>query len=338
MVCLSKTVLHFLVGVLSLAYCTVLLAEPPGAEAAKNAEPPGAEAAAEAEPPEAGKFLRVERDARDRPVAMQTAVVRYVSASGERDVVVDLIAAVHVADRSYYEQLNEQFEEYDALLYELVAPEGKTVPEKDPPTSYNPLAWLQQATEETLELESQMEHIDYSKENFVHADLSPEEMAKAIQRRGDNFITLVLNITADLMRQRNLRKREALKNLPKNIQPEDVDPFALFFSPHAAVNLKRSMAEEFERSQSNGGGLGETLNTILIEDRNKEVMSVLRTEMAHGKKQIGIFYGAGHMADFEKRLAADFGLKRESEKWLNAWNLQVKRRPHKELSWWSWGQ
>jgi len=338
MVCLSKTVLHLLVGIWSLACCTVLLAEPPGTEAAKKGEPAEHQAAAEAEPLEAGKFLRVQRDARDRPVTMQTAVVRYVSASGERDVVVDLIAAVHVADRSYYDELNEQFEQYDALLYELVAPEGKTLPEKDRPTSYNPLAWLQRATEETLELESQMEHIDYSKENFVHADLSPEEMAKAIERRGDNFLTLVLSIAADLMRQRNLRKREALKNLPKNPQPEDVDPFALFFSPHAAVNLKRSMAEEFERSQSTGGGLGETLETILIEDRNKAVMSVLRTEMAHGKKQIGIFYGAGHMADFEKRLAADFGLKRESEKWLDAWDLRIKRRPHKEPNWWSWGQ
>ena len=41
-----------------------------------------------------------------------------------------------------------------------------------------------------------------------------------------------------------------------------------------------------------------------------------------GKKRIGIFYGAGHLADMEKRLAADFGLKRDREQWVEAWDLR----------------
>ena len=45
-----------------------------------------------------------------------------------RDVVVDLIGAVHVGEKAYYEALNKQFEDYDAVLYELVAPEGTRVP------------------------------------------------------------------------------------------------------------------------------------------------------------------------------------------------------------------
>ena len=43
-------------------------------------------------------------------------------------VVVDLVGAVHLGDKAYYERLNELFENYDAVLYEFVAPEGYEVP------------------------------------------------------------------------------------------------------------------------------------------------------------------------------------------------------------------
>ena len=38
--------------------------------------------------------------------------------------------------------------------------------------------------------------------------------------------------------------------------------------------------------------------------------------------KIAIFYGAGHMPDIEKRLIADFGMKHDGERWLEAWNLR----------------
>jgi len=47
--------------------------------------------------------------------------------------------------------------------------------------------------------------------------------------------------------------------------------------------------------------------------------------MWEGKKSVAVFYGAGHLPDMEKRLAADFGLKREGEKWLTAWSLEKKK-------------
>ena len=33
------------------------------------------------------------------------------------------------------------------------------------------------------------------------------------------------------------------------------------------------------------------------------------------------FYGAAHLPDMEKRLAADFQMKRSGTKWLTAWDL-----------------
>ncbi len=69
-------------------------------------------------------------------------------------------------------------------------------------------------------------------------------------------------------------------------------------------------------------GLGQTLNTILISDRNKAALRVFQKELAKGKKKIAIFYGAGHMPDLEKHLTVDFGLKRAKQDWQTAWDLK----------------
>jgi len=74
---------------------------------------------AQEEPP---LFLRVDKDDQGKPRALQTALATYEIQSGEsKGARVDLIGAVHVGERSYYQELNRRFTEYDAVLYELVA-------------------------------------------------------------------------------------------------------------------------------------------------------------------------------------------------------------------------
>src|SRR5690625_5908494 len=62
-------------------------------------------------------FVRIDSDG-STPRALQVALVQYVDAYGRR---LDLIGAVHVAERGYFATLERRFERYDALLYELVA-------------------------------------------------------------------------------------------------------------------------------------------------------------------------------------------------------------------------
>ena len=134
-------------------------------------------------------FIRIVRDEKTgEPLRMETATVRYVKrlrpAAGKKrrqTAVVDLIGAVHVGERSYYSSLNKQFEQYDALLYELVAPKGVRPAKGAGAASNNPAGFLQNAMKTTLGLDHQLELIDYSRKNFVHADLSPAEMAKAME-------------------------------------------------------------------------------------------------------------------------------------------------------------
>src|SRR5712692_6323518 len=166
-----------LVSLLCLVFVTPLLAQPPTA----------------VKKPAASKFLRIARDAKNQPIALETATVRYVPASGEGNLAVDLVGVVHVGDRAYYEKLNKQLAQYDVVLYELVAPPGTRVPKGGKRDRENLLSTIQGMVKTVLELEAQTERIDYTRKNFVHADLSPEQMAEAIRKRGDNGFTVFLS-------------------------------------------------------------------------------------------------------------------------------------------------
>ena len=82
------------------------------------------------EPPKDARFVRVTFDEKGTtPKFMETAIARYVpKGKPDSNVYVDLIGAVHVGDKSYYDQLNKEFENYDAMLFELVAPKGTRIP------------------------------------------------------------------------------------------------------------------------------------------------------------------------------------------------------------------
>lgn len=308
----SPNVRRALAGMLCLALGTPLLAAPPA-----ETTPPIKKRAPT-------QFIRLKRDTADRPVALETAIVRYVPASGDGGLVVDLIGAVHIGDRAYYQKLNTQFEQYDALLYELVAPPAKQVPRKGQRASSNPIALIQQLATGLLDLDAQLDQIDYTKKNFIHADLSPEQMAEAMRNRGEDGLTLVLGIAADLLRQENLHQRRHAKNPPRD-EMEESDALSLLLDADGPAKLKRMLAEQLADLEAAGGGLGNTLNTLLVTDRNEAAMKAFQRQLVQGKKKIGIFYGVAHMSDFEKRLREDFGLKRQGQQWLTAWDLRPKK-------------
>jgi hypothetical protein len=267
----------------------------------------------------ASKFLRISKDAKGQPLALETATVRYRPAKG--DLIVDLVSVVHLGERGYYRKLNEQFEQYDVVLYELVAPKGTRIPKGGRSATDNPLAMIQKIATLVLNLEMQTDRIDYTRDNFLHADLSPAEMAQEIRKRGDDGITLFLSIAADLLRQQNLL---AMKQKESPDKEEPFDFFAMLTDRTAPSKLKRMMAEQLADLESPDGALGKTISTILISDRNKAALRVFQKELAKGKKKIAIFYGAGHMPDFEKRLRSDFGLEPVSTQWSPAWDLRLR--------------
>lgn len=269
--------------------------------------------AAEGGKAELPAFIRVQRDDSEQPLSMDTAVVTY-KAEGDkhRDVVVDLIGAVHVADADYYQQLNKLFESYDVLLYELVAPEGTRVPKGGRKEGGSAIGSLQGGLKSVLDLEFQLEQIDYTKANFVHADMSPEEFAKSMKDRGESIFQIILKAMG----------QSAAQQASGRGGISDFDLLLALMAKDRAFRLKRIMAQQFENMETAVSIFEGEEGSTIITERNKKCLEVLQKEIDKGHKRIGIFYGAGHLPDMEQRLSDDFGLKRAAETWLVAWDLK----------------
>ncbi len=101
------------------------------------------------------KFVRVSKEEKT-PLALQTAVVKYKSDSKETEgVEVTLIGAVHIAEKSYYQDLNKLFTEYDALLYEMVSDPQQGVPAPNE-RGASPVSSVQVGMKDMLELTFQL--------------------------------------------------------------------------------------------------------------------------------------------------------------------------------------
>ena len=208
------------------------------------------------------------------------------------------------------------------VLYELVAPSGTRIPKGAKPGSH-PVAMLQNGLKDMLKLEHQLEHIDYTKDNLKHADMSPDELAKSMTDRNESFMTMFVRMMGHAMAQQSAQKGK---------QTSEMDLLSAFFDPDRAGTMKRLMAEQFENLDGLMGALDGPDGSSLITERNKVPLKMLAEQIAAGKKKIAIFYGAGHMNDIEKHLVADLHLRRSGEEWLTAWNLEkapAKAKPRR---------
>ena len=264
------------------------------------------------------KFIRLVKDESGKPKSLETSITRYRSDDGK--LLVDLIGVVHVGEGEYYRKLNYQFKQYESLLYELVAPESNRVPDRNARKSGgNPIHFLQNSMQRMLGLQSQLKYIDYTKDNFVHADMSPRQMQQKMAERGDTAWSLGMKAFNEMMQKQSQAQRQGAGAIANDLESFE-DLFSLINDP---VRLKVMMASQFAEGGALEAGLGSSLNQLLITDRNKAAMDVLNSEIEKGQTKIGIFYGAAHMPDFEKRLA-DLGLKKTRQAWVEAWDLQSK--------------
>lgn len=261
------------------------------------------------------KFVRLERDKDDELVSMQTAIVSF-SKPGENDgATVDLVGAVHVGEKAYYDELNAAFAKYDVVLYELVAPKDTRIPKGQKASNQHFAGAMQNGMKGVLELEHQLESIDYTPENMVHADMSPDDFSKSMSDRGESVLGMMFKMMGQGMAQQAKMQAKG-----KN---SDLDMFAALFDKNRAIALKRVMAEQFENLEDTMGAFNGEKGSTIITERNKVALQKLAEQLQAGKKRIAIFYGAGHMPHMEERLIADFGMTRTGERWLTAWDLST---------------
>ncbi|MCA8964032.1 MAG: type II secretion system protein GspG [Planctomycetes bacterium] len=244
---------------------------------------------------------------------LDTAVTTYKKG----DVEVILYGAVHIADAAVYEALNDRFTTCDALLYELVGPANYRPSRDVAERGTSPISLLQQALKNSMELSFQLDAIDYSPANFVHADMTPEEFEESMNERGESILSIMIDMMlAGAQRQRELAE-EGGEPAP------EIDLVKAFRSGEGRHTLRMVFAEQMQQIEvmAVGGKDGSTL----LEGRNEKCLKVLREELEKGHKRIGIYYGAAHLPHMERRLVQDMGFVRTGQEWLVAWDC--KKRP-----------
>ncbi len=137
---------------------------------------------------------------------VETSVATFTGRDG---IEVSLVAAVHVGDRSYYQGLQRLLEGYQAVLCEGLEPAKKEAQESDERVAEGSSADVQRGSQATIEdwagrillklqwrverlisekvfgLERQWEQMDYTKKNFVAAEMDQELFWRLVRERGE---------------------------------------------------------------------------------------------------------------------------------------------------------
>lgn len=297
------------VGISIAIGCLVGLAPLATAQNAPVQEP--AKVTTRAKADDFSDFIRIRSNSKKKPQSLETSVTRYEgkNAQGE-SFYVDLVGVVHIGEPEYYESFNKLFESYDAVLYELVAPEGTVIPKGGRmDEGLNPIAALQKGLQSVLELEFQLDHVDYTKPNFVHADMSPEEFLESMTANDESFGKYFLRAIGQSIAQQN------------SGELNQADLLLSVFSEDPTMDLRRIMAKQMKDIE---GGMmifrGKDGSTI-ITHRNQKALEVLREQIDSGKKKIAVFYGAGHMPEMQRQMMEKFQMQRAGRFWMVAWNL-----------------
>ena len=250
---------------------------------------------------------------------LQVPLATYADAQGHQ---IDLVGAIHIAEPSYYADLNTRFATYDKVLYEMVdgeglprmlilkrKVEGNTATEEEKAEYAKLRGEMKERKEDSIlgivlnflydsistqmNLQMQSEGIDYGKENFVFADVTQEELSKAMKDRGESWLGLIV------------------KSMVSNMG--ELDIFSLL-NPDPA-QYKRMMMEALAKSSQSDSVMEQS---SIVVARNAKCFQVLEGVLKDpAAKRVAIFYGAMHLRDMDERLKK-MGYTLQKVEWLNA--------------------
>ena len=260
--------------------------------------------------PDQTRFLRFVGDGTDGGT-LETSDVAF---RNDKGVTVRLVSAVHIGEEAYFQGLQQSFAETEVVLYEMVKAAGSGPPVKGQ-RSDSGISKLQHFLKDTLNLSFQLDEIDYTRRNFVHADLDAETFQKLQAQRGESFATMMLSAL-----MKSLSNPAAMRSF----EDEPVDMFDLMTRPDGERQIKLLLARHLGDIEKEAMGLDMLNGTVILTERNKAVMRELTKQLKAGKKDIAIFYGAAHMPELADALEIR-GFEPAQTKWRAAWDVKIRK-------------
>ena len=267
-------------------------------------------------------YIRYAED--DKSVRLEIAVKTFTMPSGQQ---VDLIGVVHIADATYFAELNKRFDAYDAVLFELVGDPGRLTENKpltEEQKKHQPgggaISYIQQAMGKHLKLTFQLGAIDYTKPNMVHADTTAEEFEQMQKERGESMMTLFFRAM-----------KAQLSGEIDTTAMGDLDTFGLIrilMSKDSAAEFKKVLAKMFDQSESMTAIMEGPEGSAILSGRNEVVVKKITEVLGDAKKQrVAVFYGGAHMPGIEGTLLKEMKAKAAGEEWLAAWTMPKEAPP-----------
>jgi len=182
---------------------------------------------------------------------------------------------------------------------------------------------LQVQLAEALNLEFQLEAIDYDQPNFRCSDMAVDEVDRRLQAKGLDFSLIGGTLAGSSL-------------------PAKMVSLLLGFMKMADAMLEGAIADTFKvvmieiladpRVTDQGlAQLGKGFGEVIINDRNQVVIDDLKKLIANEPqtKSIAVFYGAGHMDDMVDRLKDQLGYEPttgdDAERWLKAISVDFSK-------------
>ncbi|XP_010454236.1 PREDICTED: uncharacterized protein LOC104736022 [Camelina sativa] len=310
-------------------------------------------------------YMRFKRrsDAGNGTSELQTAIVGYKKRFPwillNPFLQVDLVSTIHIADKEYFTALQKELEQYDSILYEMVASKETLENRRNPIAAkklkssrskgFSILGFIQRQMARVLTLDFQLDCLDYETENWYHADLDFETFQLLQKEKGESFFSFARDMT--------IRSTKAM--IQPALATEGRDTWRskllwvsrVFPMPLVGLFLIGAFCADFGDQTSDypelealsrldfGAAMKVFLakrltseltqetsdieeKSVIIGERNRAATEALRRAMEQGHKRIAILYGGGHMPDLGRRLREEFDLVPSEVRWVTAWSIR----------------
>lgn len=256
--------------------------------------------------------------------ALRIAVRDYLPLNG-RGPRLRLVGAVHIGSRAYYTDIQAVLDQADWVLFEGVS-ESPADFKRDPAARKKDHLYTKIA--DALGLITQFEGIDYRREHFINADLSPRQMLDLLEadiaKGGETAVAAKaakeqFGALTKMMQGGGTGMTGMMVNLMLGVIER---------SPKMRATLLLTLASvdpESDPGMGMGGKGGARLGKLILEDRNQAVIDAIREyiDQLEANRTVAVFYGAAHLRGLEDTLIRRLGYIPAETRWLTAFEVDA---------------
>jgi len=256
--------------------------------------------------------------------ALRIAVRDYVPLDGAGPRI-RLVGAVHIASRPFYADVQAILDQADCVLFEGVS-ESPDDFKRDPAARKKDHLYTKIA--DALGLITQFEGVDYRRDHFVNADLSPRQMLELLEAdiaKGGESAAAAKAAKEQFGALTKMMKGGGggMTGMMVNLMLGVIER-----SPKMRATLLLTLASvdpDAESGMGMGGKGGARLGRLILEDRNAAVIEAVRGKVDDlgADRTVAVFYGAAHLRGLEDTLIRQLGYVPAETRWLTAFEVDA---------------